>query len=111
MLNSCSESKQNGGVSNSALLRKKVEIVFAHTSTMGNTGALMDRMEEDFESIHPEVDVRQMVMDDDDYQKFGLLNLFTGSSSPDIYFQWGGFLVERDARVQVLQRSDSVYRT
>lgn len=98
MLNSCSESKQNGGASDSVLSRKEVEIVFAHTSTLGNTSTLMDRLEEDFESIHPEVDVRQVVMDDDDYQKFGLLNLFTASSSPDIYFQWGGFLVERDAR-------------
>ncbi len=73
-------------------------IVLAHASTMGNLRGLMDEFEARFEASHPGVDVRQVVMDDDDYQKFGLLNLFTGSTSPDVYFQWGGFLVERDAR-------------
>jgi raffinose/stachyose/melibiose transport system substrate-binding protein len=73
-------------------------LVFAHTSTEGSLRRLYDDFERGFEASRPGVDLRQMVMDDDDYQKFGLLNLFSGSSSPDIYFQWGGYLIERDAR-------------
>ncbi len=36
-------------------------------------------------------------MDDDVYQKMGLLTLFVGGTPPDIYFQWGGFQVRQYA--------------
>ncbi|MBI4582546.1 MAG: extracellular solute-binding protein [Planctomycetes bacterium] len=74
-------------------------IVIAHAQTEGRSRELMDAMERDFEARHAGVDVRQIVMADDDYEKFGLLNLFSSDVSPDLFFQWSGYLVERDARV------------
>ena len=36
-------------------------------------------------------------MKDEIYETVGLLSLFQGGTPPDVYFQWGGWLVERDA--------------
>jgi raffinose/stachyose/melibiose transport system substrate-binding protein len=50
-----------------------------------------------FEQAHPGVQVDVTEMDDDVYQKMGLLTLFVGGTPPDVYFQWGGYLVGRYA--------------
>lgn len=50
-----------------------------------------------FEAAHPGVTVAVVEMDDDVYQKMGLLTLFVGGTPPDVYFQWGGYLVGRYA--------------
>jgi ABC-type glycerol-3-phosphate transport system substrate-binding protein len=36
-------------------------------------------------------------MDDDVYQRMGLVTLFAGGTPPDVYFQWGGYLVRKYA--------------
>src|SRR5690606_39872334 len=51
-------------------------------------------------SLHdalPIFTVRQIVQDDDLYQDAGLITLLQSNDPPDIYFQWGGALVARDA--------------
>ena len=50
-----------------------------------------------FEQAHPGVRVDLIEMDDDVYQKMGLLTLFVGGTPPDVYFLWGGHLVKRYA--------------
>jgi ABC-type glycerol-3-phosphate transport system substrate-binding protein len=50
-----------------------------------------------FEREHPGVRVELIEMDDDVYQKMGLLTLFVGGTPPDVYFQWGGHLVRKYA--------------
>ncbi|MFN3649939.1 MAG: ABC transporter substrate-binding protein [Armatimonadota bacterium] len=51
----------------------------------------------EFEREHPGVRVRETTMDDDVYQKMGLVNLFVGGDPPDLFFQWGGELVRKYA--------------
>jgi ABC-type glycerol-3-phosphate transport system substrate-binding protein len=48
-----------------------------------------------FERAHPGVRVELVEMDDDVYQKMGLVTMFVGGAPPDIYFQWGGFQVRK----------------
>jgi raffinose/stachyose/melibiose transport system substrate-binding protein len=48
-----------------------------------------------FERAHPGVRVETVEMDDDVYQKMGLVTLFVGGTPPDIYFQWGGYQVRK----------------
>lgn len=48
-----------------------------------------------FERQHPGVRVEVVEMDDDVYQKMGLVTLFVGGTPPDLYFQWGGFQVRK----------------
>ncbi len=48
-----------------------------------------------FEAANPGVHVELVEMDDDVYQKMGLVTLFVGGSPPDVYFQWGGYQVRK----------------
>jgi raffinose/stachyose/melibiose transport system substrate-binding protein len=50
-----------------------------------------------FEQAHPGVRVERIEMDDDVYQKMGLVTMFVGGTPPDVYFQWGGHQVRRYA--------------
>ncbi len=50
-----------------------------------------------FEQAHPGVRVEVVEMDDDVYQKMGLVTLFADERPPDVYFQWGGYLVRKYA--------------
>lgn len=50
-----------------------------------------------FEEQHPGVHIELIEMDDDVYQNMGLLTLFVGGTPPDVYFQWGGYLVRKYA--------------
>jgi raffinose/stachyose/melibiose transport system substrate-binding protein len=50
-----------------------------------------------FEREHPGVHVELVEMDDEVYQKMGLITLFVGGTPPDIYFQWGGYQVRKYA--------------
>jgi len=71
---------------------------FAHATTGGPDKAALDQAILQFEGASPGVRVQQIVMDDDIYQDMGLLAMFTGGNPPDIYFQWGGWLVGEYAR-------------
>src|SRR5947209_1559668 len=50
-----------------------------------------------FERQHPGVRVELVEMDDEVYQKMGLITLFVGGTPPDVYFQWGGYQVRKYA--------------
>jgi len=71
---------------------------FAHSTTGGPDKAALDKAIEQFEKANPGVQVKQNVMDDDIYQDMGLISMFTGGDPPDVYFQWGGWLVGEYAR-------------
>ena len=57
----------------------------------------MSAVIDEFEATHPAVTIKQNVMNGDIYEDFGLLTLFQGGEPPDLYGQWGGWLVKRDA--------------
>jgi raffinose/stachyose/melibiose transport system substrate-binding protein len=50
-----------------------------------------------FERQHAGVRVELVEMDDEVYQKMGLITLFVGGTPPDVYFQWGGYQVRKYA--------------
>jgi raffinose/stachyose/melibiose transport system substrate-binding protein len=51
----------------------------------------------DFERANPGVRVELLEIDGEVYQRMGLVTLFLGRTPPDVYFQWGGHLVEKYA--------------
>ena len=57
----------------------------------------MDAIVAAFEAANPDVKVKQIAFDDDVYSNTGLITQLQGQDVPDIYFQWAGFPVKRDA--------------
>lgn len=75
----------------------QTELTIAHAMTGGADREAFDAIVAAFEEQNPEITVRQIVQDDDLYQDAGLITLLQSNDPPDIYFQWGGALVARDA--------------
>ncbi|MBN1350311.1 extracellular solute-binding protein [candidate division KSB1 bacterium] len=71
---------------------------FAYPTPGDRYFKLMSEVIDEFETLHPGVEIRQNVMHGDIYQDFGLLTLFQSGQAPDLYGQWGGWLVRRDAK-------------
>ncbi|MFH1738118.1 MAG: ABC transporter substrate-binding protein [bacterium] len=71
-------------------------IRFAHSVTGGPQKDVYDEVCAEFEELNPGITVQQIAIDDEVYQDLGLLKLFTGGNPPDVYAQWGGWLVQRD---------------
>ena len=59
--------------------------------------ATMDAIVADFEKANPDIKIKQVVFDDDQYSDTGLITQLKSDDVPDIYFQWAGFAVKRDA--------------
>lgn len=76
----------------------QVELTIAHAMTGGAHRAAFDRIVAAFEELHPDVTIEQAVQDDDLYEDAGLITMLQSNDPPDIFFQWGGELVARDAR-------------
>src|SRR5262245_18935796 len=74
-----------------------VELHFTHSITGGTQKEVHDKIVADFEASHPGVKVNQIVYDDDLYSDTGLITQLKSSEPPDIYFQWAGFPMARDA--------------
>ncbi len=68
----------------------------AHNVTGGKSAPIMDDICHEFEERNPGVTVQQIAMDDDIYQDIGLMKLFSGGNPPDVYFQYGDWLIRRD---------------
>ena len=48
-------------------------------------------------AANPDIVVKQIPFDDDVYSNTGLITQLQGQDVPDIYFQWAGYPVRRDA--------------
>ena len=76
---------------------QEVELTIAHAMTGGADRAAFDQIVADFEAANPDITINQVVQDDDLYEDAGLITMLKSDDPPDIFFQWGGALVARDA--------------
>lgn len=67
------------------------------THPMSGSKAVFDKIVAAFEAANPDITVKQIVFDDDQYSDTGLITQLKSDEVPDIYFQWAGFAVKRDA--------------
>ena len=75
----------------------QTELTIAHAMTGGADRTAFDAIVASFEEANPDVTVTQVVQDDDLYEDAGLITMLQSNDPPDIFFQWGGALVQRDA--------------
>jgi raffinose/stachyose/melibiose transport system substrate-binding protein len=75
----------------------QTELRITHSMTGGGNKEAFDQIVANFEAAHPDITVKQIVFDDDLYSDTGLITQLQSSDVPDIYFQWAGFPVQRDA--------------
>jgi len=75
----------------------QVEIRITHATTGGAEKVVLDQIVADFEAANPDIKVKQIPYDDDIYSDTGLITQLQGTDVPDIYFQWAGYPVARDA--------------
>src|SRR5262245_46906233 len=75
----------------SAASAEPVEIRITHSITGGTQKEVLDGIVADFEKANPDIKVKQVVFDDDQYSDTGLITQLKSSTPPDIYFQWAGF--------------------
>lgn len=75
----------------------QTELTIAHAMTGGADRTAFDRIVASFEAANPDIIVTQVVQDDDLYEDAGLITMLQSNDPPDVFFQWGGALVQRDA--------------
>lgn len=75
----------------------ETELRITHSMTGGDNRVAFDEIIAGFEATNPDITVKQIVFDDDLYSGTGLITQLQSSDVPDIYFQWAGFPVQRDA--------------
>ena len=79
--------------------QEPVEISVAHTMTGGAHRVVFDEIIEAFHEAYPNIRIRQIPQDMEIYQDTGLIAMLQSNDPPDIWFQWGGDLVRRDAEL------------
>jgi raffinose/stachyose/melibiose transport system substrate-binding protein len=67
---------------------------FAHTFTAASERAILDDAVAEFEALHPDVKIEQVVSSSEVYGDIGWRLQFQRRVQPDIYFQWDGFKVD-----------------
>jgi raffinose/stachyose/melibiose transport system substrate-binding protein len=75
----------------------QTELRITHATTGGTEKEVLDTIVAAFEAANPTIKVKQIPFDDDIYSDTGLITQLQGADVPDIYFQWAGFPVARDA--------------
>jgi raffinose/stachyose/melibiose transport system substrate-binding protein len=75
----------------------QTELRITHATTGGAEKEVLDKIVADFEAANPDIVVKQIPFDDDVYSNTGLITQLQGQDVPDIYFQWAGYPVRRDA--------------
>ena len=75
----------------------QTELTIAHILTGGTDRAAFDQIVADFEAAYPDIKINQVVQDASIYEDAGLITMLKSGDAPDIYYQWGGALVARDA--------------
>jgi raffinose/stachyose/melibiose transport system substrate-binding protein len=82
-----------------AAAAQPVEVTITHTMTGGTHRVAFDQIIDAFHEAHPDIRIRQMPQDMEIYQDTGLIAMLRSGNPPDIWFQWGGDLVRRDAEL------------
>jgi len=77
----------------------QVELTVAHTMTGGTHRVAFDQIVDAFHEAHPDIRINQLVQPGEVYEDTGLISLLQSNNRPDIWFQWGGDLVRRDAEL------------
>jgi raffinose/stachyose/melibiose transport system substrate-binding protein len=67
--------------------------------TGGAHRVVFDQIIDAFHEAHPDIRIRQIPQDMEIYQDTGLIAMLQSNDPPDIWFQWGGDLVRRDAEL------------
>lgn len=75
----------------------ETELRITHSMTGGSVRDAFDIIVDKFEAANPDITINQIVFDDDLYSDTGLITQLQSNDVPDVYFQWGGFPVRRDA--------------
>jgi raffinose/stachyose/melibiose transport system substrate-binding protein len=75
----------------------QTELRITHATTGGAEKEVLDKIVADFEAANPDIKVVQIAFDDDIYSDTGLITQLQSNDVPDIYFQWAGFPIKRDA--------------
>ncbi|MBN9308983.1 MAG: extracellular solute-binding protein [Devosia sp.] len=74
----------------------QVEVRFTHSITGGSSREALDAIIAAFEAANPDIKIKQIVFDDDQYSNQGLITQLKSNEVPDIFFEWAGYPVQRD---------------
>ena len=76
----------------------KTKLLVADAATGEASRAAWARAIALFNEKHPDVDIERRIYKDDDYTAYALPTMMRSDHPPDIYFEWAGYAVRRDAR-------------
>jgi len=82
-----------GGKSDSG----RTELLVFDVGTRPGDRMVWEKTKERFKALHPDVDVLVRLHKDDDYTRLHLPQALRSNRPPDLYFQWAGYAVHRDA--------------
>jgi raffinose/stachyose/melibiose transport system substrate-binding protein len=74
----------------------QTEVRFTHSITGGSTREALDKIIANFEAANPDITIKELVFDDDQYSNQGLITQLKSNEVPDIFFEWAGLRVKRD---------------
>lgn len=74
----------------------QTEVRFTHSVTGGASREALDAIIADFEAANPDIKIKEIVFDDDQYSNQGQITQLKSNEVPDIFFEWAGFPVQRD---------------
>ncbi|MDC9825233.1 ABC transporter substrate-binding protein [Devosia sp. ZB163] len=74
----------------------QTEVRFTHSITGGASREALDAIIADFEAANPDIKIKEIVFDDDQYSNQGLITQLKSNEVPDIFFEWAGYPVQRD---------------
>jgi raffinose/stachyose/melibiose transport system substrate-binding protein len=74
----------------------QTEVRFTHSITGGSSREALDAIIAGFEAANPDIKIKQIVFDDDQYSNQGLITQLKSNEVPDIFFEWAGYPVQRD---------------
>src|SRR6218665_3012735 len=74
----------------------QTEVRFTHSITGGSSREALDAIIAGFETANPDIKIKEIVFDDDQYSNQGLITQLKSNEVPDIFFEWAGLRVQRD---------------
>lgn len=74
----------------------QTEVRFTHSITGGASRGALDTIIAGFEAANPDIKIKEVVFDDDQYSNQGLITQLKSNEVPDIFFEWAGLRVQRD---------------
>ena len=79
-------------------MAQQTELRITHATTGGSDKEALDKIVAAFEAANPDIKVKQIPFDDDTYSNTALITQLQGQDVPDIYFEWAGYPIARDAK-------------